>query len=75
LGLAALPRGINWIHIIGLSFLAGIGFTMALFIATLAFETQATLLAQAKIGILVGSVIASLLGISVFLTAKLWIKS
>jgi len=60
-GLAAFPRGANWTGIVGIGFLAGIGFTMALFIANLAFATPA-MLDQAKIGVLSASVIAAVLG-------------
>ena len=70
LGIASLPEGMRFIHIVGLSFLAGIGFTMALFIATLAFEHQSQLLAEAKLGILLGSAIAGAAGIFVFLWAN-----
>ncbi len=58
---ATMPREVGWGHIIGVSMLAGIGFTMSLFITELAFE-QATLLEEAKIGILFGSLTAALVG-------------
>jgi NhaA family Na+:H+ antiporter len=48
-------------HILGAGFLAGIGFTMSLFIANLAFPSDG-LLAVAKVGILGGSLIAGLVG-------------
>ncbi|HMO58127.1 MAG TPA: Na+/H+ antiporter NhaA [Roseiflexaceae bacterium] len=57
----ALPRGVTWRQVLGVSFLAGIGFTMSLFIATLAFGDGARLEA-AKIGILGASLIAGLAG-------------
>jgi NhaA family Na+:H+ antiporter len=60
-GIASLPRGVTWSHIIGVSFLAGIGFTMSLFIATLAFGEGARLEA-AKIGILGASLVAGVIG-------------
>lgn len=60
LGLARLPTGVGWKAIFGVGLLAGIGFTMALFIAGLAFESQ--LLDQAKIGVLSASVVAAVLG-------------
>jgi NhaA family Na+:H+ antiporter len=56
-GLAALPSGVEWHHIYGASWLAGIGFTMSLFIAGLAFD-DAVLGDQAKLGILVASAAA-----------------
>lgn len=51
----------NW-QIIGVSFLAGIGFTMAIFIASLAFANNPTYIDSAKIGILVGSLISAIIG-------------
>ncbi|WP_017730884.1 Na+/H+ antiporter NhaA [Nafulsella turpanensis] len=60
-GFASLPEGTYWKHIIGLGLLGGVGFTMALFIANLAF-TDAELLGAAKIGILLGSTIAGVGG-------------
>jgi NhaA family Na+:H+ antiporter len=59
-GLARLPTGVNWGMILGGGCLAGIGFTMALFIAELAL--QGGLLNTAKIGILAGSLVSALLG-------------
>jgi NhaA family Na+:H+ antiporter len=56
-GLAALPAGVTWRHLYGASWLAGIGFTMSLFIAELAFDTP-SLLTSAKLGILAASLIA-----------------
>jgi Na+:H+ antiporter, NhaA family len=57
----SLPVDMQWNHIIGAGFLAGIGFTMSLFVANLAFETT-ELINQAKLGILAASLIAGLLG-------------
>jgi NhaA family Na+:H+ antiporter len=56
-----LPQYATWVHIIGAGFLAGVGFTMSLFITTLAFEDP-HLIADAKVGILAGSLIAGLVG-------------
>ena len=61
LGLAERPPGTDWGQLVGVACLGGIGFTMALFIASLAFEGT-LLLPSAKIGVLVASVIAALLG-------------
>ncbi|MBL0343028.1 MAG: Na+/H+ antiporter NhaA [Bacteroidetes bacterium] len=58
---AVLPAGINKMHLIGVSFLAAIGFTMSLFIVGLAFTNEAYIL-QAKLGILVASLTASIIG-------------
>lgn len=60
-GLAELPRGVTWRAVYGVSCLTGIGFTMALFIAGLAFD-DALALDRAKMGILAGSLLAGLLG-------------
>ncbi len=60
-GMAALPEGVTWRAVYGVACLAGIGFTMALFIAGLAFDDAATL-DRAKMGILAGSLLAGLLG-------------
>jgi len=60
--LARLPAGANWQGMIGVGLLAGIGFTMSLFIANLAFD-DAAVLGQAKVGVLSASVIAALLGL------------
>jgi NhaA family Na+:H+ antiporter len=60
-GLGALPRGVTWRHIIGAGFLAGIGFTMALFIAALAFADPDRL-DQAKMSVLGASVVAGAIG-------------
>ncbi len=63
LGLATLPEGVDWTMMIGGGFLAGIGFTMALFIAGLALSGEA--LDSAKVGILGASAIAALLGMGI----------
>jgi NhaA family Na+:H+ antiporter len=61
LRLAELPPGMRWRHLAGGSVLAGIGFTMSIFIATLAF-TDPTRLAAAKIAIIGASVVAGVAG-------------
>ncbi|MGH7560233.1 MAG: Na+/H+ antiporter NhaA [Gemmatimonadales bacterium] len=60
LGRAELPSGTSWRLLLGAACLGGIGFTMSLFIAALAFDEG--LLSSAKIGILVGSALAALIG-------------
>jgi Na+:H+ antiporter, NhaA family len=60
-GLASLPEGVGWLHIYGMAWLGGIGFTMSLFIASLAFADEA-LLTSAKIGILLASSVAGVVG-------------
>jgi NhaA family Na+:H+ antiporter len=62
-GLAELPPALTLRHLIGGGFLAGIGFTMALFIATLALDPS--LLNEAKVGVLAGSLISALVGIAI----------
>jgi NhaA family Na+:H+ antiporter len=62
-GLTRLPEGATWSAMVGIGLLAGIGFTMSLFIANLAFAEEA-LLDQAKIGVLSASVVASLAGLA-----------
>lgn len=61
LKLAVKPGNVSWLSFIGLGLLGGIGFTMSLFIASLAYETQA-LQDQAKIGIFAGSIVAGFTG-------------
>ncbi|MDN3588675.1 Na+/H+ antiporter NhaA [Pedobacter aquatilis] len=60
-GLSKLPQGANWKHISGVALLAGIGFTMSLFISGLAFKNP-VFIEQAKYGILVASVLAGIFG-------------
>lgn len=57
-----VPSSITNKHILGVSFLAGIGFTMAIFIASLAFHDQPSYITSAKIGILIGSLISAVIG-------------
>lgn len=68
-GLADLPAHAGWSHLIGISLLCGIGFTMSLFIGLLAFASDAALQDAVKVGILAGSFIAALLGAAVLLMA------
>ena len=60
-GLARLPQAVNWGSLLGYGFLAGIGFTMSLFIGMLAFDDMA-LVNAAKRGIIVGSLLAGVAG-------------
>jgi NhaA family Na+:H+ antiporter len=71
LHLAGLPRDTGWLDMLGISCFAGIGFTVSLFVANLAFgDTSGNHLDSAKIGILLGSVIAAVLGSMVLRVAK-----
>ncbi len=62
LGLAELPSGVSFGQILGTALLAGVGFTMSIFVANLAFADQAVLLDSAKVGILSGSLVAGVAG-------------
>jgi NhaA family Na+:H+ antiporter len=64
-GMARLPPDLSWPMVAGGGCLAGIGFTMSIFIASLALEDSA--LAAAKLGILVGSLVSGVLGMSLLL--------
>lgn len=68
LKLGRLPAGVTWAHIIGAAWLGGIGFTMSLFIAQLAFN-DAMLVVQAKLGVLLASAIAATVGLAWLLLA------
>ncbi len=61
MGFARLPQGVTWTHIYGLSCLAGIGFTMSLFIGGLSFS-DAEMMNQVRLGVLSGSIISAILG-------------
>lgn len=62
LGITALPNGVNYTQIIGVAVLAGVGFTMSIFIANLAFSGSQIFIDSAKIGILIGSFVSGLIG-------------
>lgn len=72
LRLIEVPADITNKQIIGVSFLAGIGFTMAIFIASLAFNSSPEYIDSAKIGILIGSFVSAIIGFSIlrFKTVK-----
>lgn len=70
LKLAQIPEGVHWRHLIGAAMLAGIGFTMSLFIANLAFGDGEALTA-AKIGIITASLLAGAMGGLLLLTGRL----
>jgi len=66
LGLAKRPEGMSWSALYGVALLAGIGFTMSLFIGSLAFEHEgAEHLTDVRLGILVGSIVSALAGYAV----------
>ena len=68
LRLARLPREVRWGHFVAAAALAGVGFTVSLFITELAF-TDSALIDAAKIGILIASVVAGLIGTALFVRA------
>lgn len=66
MGAGDLPAGVNLRHVLGGAALGGVGFTVAHFIAELSFTDEVPL-ADAKVGILFGSVIAGVAGIGILL--------
>ena len=60
-GLARLPRDVDWWHVYAVALLTGIGFTMSLFIGTLAFEDPA-MAADVRLGVLSGSLLSAVTG-------------
>ena len=69
LGLARLPSGTSWRQLYGVAILGGIGFTMSLFIGSLAFEDLAQQ-SQIRLGVLVGSVLSAVLGYLVLASGR-----
>ncbi|WP_085683281.1 MULTISPECIES: Na+/H+ antiporter NhaA [unclassified Pseudomonas] len=70
-GIAALPQDANWGQVLGVAILCGIGFTMSLFVGSLAFVPGASEYAgMDRMGILTGSVFAALIGYAVTLAAS-----
>ena len=67
-GLCSLPSGVNWVHMIGAGILGGVGFTMAIFVANLAY-TEDALISIAKLGILTASLLAGIIGF-IFLSVQ-----
>lgn len=70
LKLAALPEGSNWAHLYGVSVLTGIGFTMSLFITSLAFVDEQVFQHTDKLAILIGSFVSGVLGYMVLKNAS-----
>lgn len=68
-GIARRPEGAGWLHLYGVACLTGIGFTMSLFIGTLAFDSAAQLDAV-RLGVLLGSLMSALMGVAVLLAAS-----
>ena len=68
--MASLPREANWGHVLGVSILCGIGFTMSLFVGSLAFEPGVSAYAREdRMGILTGSILSAIIGYGVMVMA------
>ena len=67
-GVATLPVGVRWLQLAGVSAVAGIGFTVSIFIASLAFQRE-VLVEEAKVGVLASSLIATALGAGILRVA------
>ena len=67
-GLARLPDKSSWLQVVGVAFIAGIGFTMSLFIGVLAFG-DGDLMNKVRLGVLLGSTLAALGGVAVLVAA------
>lgn len=65
-GLCRLPQGATWLQFYGMALLTGIGFTMSLFIGTLAF-TDIEMATPVRLGVLIGSILSALAGVAVLL--------
>lgn len=68
-GVARMPNGATWLHIYGLSCLAGVGFTMSLFIGSLSYADPA-LMNQVRLGVLSGSMVSAVLGYVALMVAS-----
>jgi NhaA family Na+:H+ antiporter len=68
-GLGRLPPGTSWSHVLGLSAVAGIGFTVSLFVAGLAFDDP-QMADLAKVGIFAGSLVAGVIGTIILSRAR-----
>lgn len=68
--IAKLPENVNWVHMLGSAILGGVGFTMAIFVANLAYS-EAVMITEAKLGILAASFAAGVIGfVILFVQAK-----
>lgn len=63
-GLSRLPKGMNWQHVYGIACLTGVGFTMSLFIGSLAFN-NIEMMNSVRLGVLSGSIMSGILGFAV----------
>lgn len=69
-GLAKLPNGVGWLHVYGVACLTGVGFTMSLFIGSLAFGADETMNAV-RLGVISGSILSGVLGFLVLRSAAI----
>lgn len=70
LKIATLPENVNWMHMLGAAILGGVGFTMAIFVANLAFPEE-VMVTEAKMGILTASFLAGVIGfVFLYIQAK-----
>lgn len=67
LGLAKLPENCSWAQLYGAALLCGIGFTMSLFLGTLSFANQDGYITDVRLGVMIGSLLSSLLGAMILL--------
>lgn len=74
-GLAPMPEAGSYGKLYGVGTIGGIGFTVALFIAALAFPTAPELLDQAKVGILAGSLLSGMVGAVILIFTRSWIRT
>jgi NhaA family Na+:H+ antiporter len=71
IGLASLPKGASWMQLLGVSILCGIGFTMSLFVGSLAYVPgQSVFAGEDRMGILTGSILAAFIGYAVTAVAS-----
>ncbi len=63
-GLAKLPKNVRWVHILEVSVLAGIGFTISIFFSELGFR-DSTMVSEAKIGIFIAFILAGIIGFTI----------
>ncbi len=71
-GLCRLPDDVRWSQLLGVGFLAGIGFTMSIFIANLAFPGEPELITASKMAILGASLVSALLGFALLRATQRW---
>jgi NhaA family Na+:H+ antiporter len=70
LNFASLPNGVSWLHIYGVSLLCGIGFTMSIFIGSLAFAENAFGYARVdRLAVIIGSLLSGLIGYLILIIA------